>query len=73
MTALRVTRARVVVVLAAGLLMVAAVAAQTPGGSPPPPNPLGNPLLESAERVREDAFYRVPLLLRTASTRISTA
>ena len=36
--------------------------AQAPGGAPPPPNPLGNPLLESAERVREDAFYKAPLL-----------
>jgi len=37
------------------------LAAQAPGGSVPPPNPLGDPLLESPEHVREDAFYKVPL------------
>jgi len=62
MTASSITCTRLLVILAAGVSMLAAVAAQAPGGAPPPPNPLGNPLLESAERVREDAFYKVPLL-----------
>lgn len=39
------------------------VGAQTPASSQAPaPNPLGNPLLSSPEHVREDAFYKVPLL-----------
>lgn len=45
-----------------GILLTFAVpGAQGPAGSPPPPNPLGDPLLESPEHVREDAFYKVPL------------
>ena len=43
------------------LLALAVLGAQAPGGTPPPPNPLGDPLLESPEHVREDAFYKVPL------------
>jgi hypothetical protein len=45
----------------ASLLTFGALAAQAPGGSAPAPNPLGDPLLESPEHVREDAFYKVPL------------
>ena len=44
------------------VLMAATAGAQAPGGTPPPPNPLGNPLLESPDRVKEEAFYEVPLL-----------
>lgn len=45
------------------LLTLVGLGAQAPGGAPPPaPNPLGNPLLDSPEHVREDAFYKVPLL-----------
>ena len=45
-----------------------AVAFSAPSAQAPPnvqapaPNPLGEPLLTSPEHVREDAFYRVPLL-----------
>jgi hypothetical protein len=35
--------------------------AQAPASGAPPRNPLGDPLLESPEHVREDAFYKVPL------------
>lgn len=41
---------------AAALVMFVVVGAQAPA-----PNPLGDPLLESAEHVREEAFYKVPL------------
>src|SRR5262245_65666251 len=40
-----------------------AVGAQAPqGAQAPAPNPLGEPLLTSPEHVREDAFFKVPLL-----------
>ncbi len=51
---------RLVALIPVPLLAFGGAAAQAPAGSPPP-NPLGNPLLESADRVREDAFYKVPL------------
>lgn len=58
----RFARSRLWAVLPAGLVLaLAAVRAQAPGSSAPPPNPLGNPLLDTADRVREDAFYKVPL------------
>ena len=61
MTVSRSSRARFALVLAGGmLLLLVAVAAQSPGGASPPPNPLGNPLLETPEQVKEDAFYKVP-------------
>ena len=50
----------VVPMSAVPVLALVAVAAQAPSGAPPP-NPLGNPLLDSPEHVREDAFYKVPL------------
>jgi len=49
------------------MLALAVVSAQAPpagprsAAPPPAPNPLGNPLLESPEHVREDAFFKVPL------------
>lgn len=43
------------------LLLQGALGAQGQGAQAPAPNPLGNPLLESPEHVREDAFYKVPL------------
>ena len=50
------------------LSTLVALGAQTQAGGQapatvqaPPPNPLGDPLLESPEHVREDAFYKVPL------------
>src|SRR4051812_3312740 len=49
-------------VSAALLLALAVPGAQTPaGGQQPPRNPLGDPLLDSPEHVREDAFFKVPL------------
>src|SRR5262245_40835526 len=53
--------------LIGGVVTLVAVAAQAPqprgqaGQPPPPPNPLGQPLLDGAGHVREDAFYKVPL------------
>src|SRR5262245_10075403 len=50
--------------LIAGVVTLAAVAAQEPQqrqAEPQAPNPLGQPLLDGAGRVREDAFLRVPL------------
>ena len=54
---------RVTLLLPAALLLSFIVLrAQAPGGTQAPaPNPLGDPLLESPEHVREDAFYKVPL------------
>ena len=44
------------------LLTLVVLGAQAPGGGQAPaPNPLGDPLLESPEHIREDAFYKVPL------------
>ena len=44
------------------VVAASAVAAQAPRQQPPPePNPLGQPLLDAAGHVREDAFFRVPL------------
>jgi hypothetical protein len=53
--------------LITGVVTLVAVAAQAPQGRqgqqppPPPPNPLGQPLLDPAGRVREEAFYKAPL------------
>ena len=61
-------RRRSTLLLAGALLSAcAAVGAQAPAGGQAagpqaPPNPLGEPLLESPEHIREDAFYKVPLL-----------
>ena len=53
---------RLVYLLPAGLLLWhGGLGAQGQGAPTPAPNPLGNPLLESPEHVREDAFYKVPL------------
>jgi hypothetical protein len=42
------------------LVVTAAVAAQQ--NAPPPPNPLGQPLVDAAGNVREEAILRTPLL-----------
>ena len=50
--------------LIGGVATLVAVAAQAPQqrqAEPQAPNPLGQPLLDGAGRVREDAFYKVPL------------
>ena len=50
--------------LITGVVTLVAVAAQAPQRGPAPPaapNPLGQPLLDPAGQVREDAFYKVPL------------
>lgn len=51
--------------LLSALIVVAAgvrAGGQAPAAQqPPPPNPLGEPLLDSPEHIRESAFYKVPL------------
>ena len=54
--------AAVVIPVIVALPFVALHAQAPGGGQTPAANPLGNPLLESPEHVREDAFYKVPLM-----------
>jgi hypothetical protein len=50
------------VVAVALLVTAAAVALGAQQAAPPPANPLGQPLVDSAGRVRDDAIIRMPLL-----------
>ena len=57
------TRRHTALLIGGAFLTLVAAGAQAPSPQPPPaPNPLGQPLLDASGRVREDAFFKVPLL-----------
>ena len=55
------------------VLVVATVALGAQQESPASPNPLGQPLVDAAGKVRDEAMLRTPLLPEDASTRTSMA